>query len=162
MNKEFEKIYSEAKKDPSLLSKIDANELLEKMSEKRNSYLDNKTNRDIMEEIKKTLEDEYGNELSKKELLALVKRLVGYRVVDELDSLHISQQTRWIQKYQDKVKLTNGGLLLNTLFTDEGINLVIKLWSGNIIQVRFDDCLVFQKLGYEEQIILMASDYANS
>jgi hypothetical protein len=161
MDKELAKIYKEAKQDPSLISKIDPDELLSKMNKEKNSYLENKTNVDILNEIKQSLDDEYDDSLLKKEKLQIIKKLVGYRAVDELDALHIGKQTRWIQKYQDKVKLTNGGLLLNTIFTDEGVNLVIKLWNGTVIQVRFDDCLVYQKLSYDEQIILMAYDYAN-
>jgi hypothetical protein len=161
MDKELAKIYKETKQDPSLISKIDPDELLSKMNNKKNSYLEDKTSVDILNEIKQSLDDEYGDSLLKKEKLQIIKKLVGYRAVDELDALHIGKQTRWIQKYQDKVKLTNGGLLLNTIFTDEGVNLVIKLWNGTVIQVRFDDCLVCQKLSYDEQIILMAYDYAN-
>jgi hypothetical protein len=161
MDKELKKIYKEAKQDPSLISKIDPDELLKKMNKEKNSYLEDKTSVDILNEIKQSLDDEYGDSLQKTEKLQIIKKLVGYRAVDELDALHIGQHTRWIQKYQDKVKLTNGGLLLNTIFTDEGINLVIKLWNGTVIQVRFDDCLVYQKLSYDEQIILMAYDYAN-
>ena len=162
MDKELAKIYKEAKQDPSLISTIDPNELLSKMNEEKNSYLEDKTSVDILNEIKQSLDDEYGDSLSKPEKKKIIKKLIGYRTVDELDALHIGKQTRWIQKYQDKVKLTNGGLLLSTIFTDEGVNLVIKLWNGTVIQVRFDDCLVYQKLSYGEQIILMAYDYAKA
>ena len=162
MDKELAKIYKEAKQDPSLISTIDPNELLSKMNEEKNSYLEDKTSVDILNEIKQSLDDEYGDSLSKPEKKKIIKKLIGYRIVDELDALHIGQQTRWIQKYQDKVKLTNGGLLLSTLFTNEGVNLLIKLWNGTVIQVRFDDCLVYQKLSYDEQIILMAYDYAKA
>jgi hypothetical protein len=162
MDKELAKIYKEAKQDPSLISTMDPNVLLSKMNKEKHSYLDDKTNAEIMNELKQSLDDEYGDSLPKIEKIQIVKRLIGYRVVDELDALHFGKHTRWIQKYQDKVKLTNGGILLNTIFTNEGINLVIKLWNGTVIQVRFDDCLVYQKLSYDEQIILMASDYANS
>jgi len=161
MDKELAKIYKEAKQDPLLISKIDPDELLGKMNKEKNRYLEDKTSANILNEIKQSLDDEYGDSLLKKEKLQIIKKLVGYRAVDELDALHIGKQTRWMQKYQDKVKLTNGGLLLNTIFTDEGVNLVIKLWNGTVIQVRFDDCLVYQKLSYDEQIILMAYDYAN-
>lgn len=162
MDKELAKIYKEAKQDPSLISTMDPNELLSKMNKEKNSYLEDKTSVDILNEIKQSLDDEYGDFLLKADKLKIIKKLIGYRIVDELDALHIGKQTRWMQKYQDNVKLTNGGLLLSTLFTDEGVNLVIKLWNGTIIQVRFDDCLVYQKLSYGEQIILMAYDYAKA
>lgn len=160
MNKEFEKIYREAKSDASLVNKIEINELLKHIDHETINYLDKKTNADIIKEIEQSLRDEFGKEIEKKDLLSFVKRLIGYRFVDELDLLQIGYHTRWIQKYQEPIKLTNGGLLVNTLFTDDGVNLVIKLWNGGFVRVRFDDCLIYQKLSYSEQIVLMASDYA--
>ena len=160
MNKEFTKIYNEAKHDPSLVNKMDINEILKHIDHETINHLDKKTNADIIKEIEQSLRDEFGKEIEKKDLLSFVKRLIGYRFVDELDLLQIGYQTRWIQKYQEPIKLTNGGLLVNTLFTDDGVNLVIKLWNGGFVRVRFDDCLIYQKLSYSEQIVLMASDYA--
>jgi hypothetical protein len=161
MNKEIEKIYNDARMDPTLFSKLDPEELLRELSKDKNNYIEEKTTADILNEMKQTIVDEFGALLSNTDVDKLLKRLVGYRTVDELDAIHIGQHTRWIQKYQDDVKLTNGGILLNVIFTTEGINLTIRLWNNRTIQVRFDDCLVFQKLSFGEQLILMASDYVN-
>jgi len=161
MNKEIEKIYNDARMDPTLFSKLDPEELLRELSKDKNNYIEEKTTADILNEMKQSIEDEFGALLSNTDVDKLLKRLVGYRTVDELDAIHIGQHTRWIQKYQDDVKLTNGGILLNIIFTVEGINLTIRLWNNRAIQVRFDDCLVFQKLSFGEQLILMASDYVN-
>lgn len=161
MNKEIEKIYQDARMDPALFSKLDPEELLRELAKDKNSYIEEKTMADILNEMKQTIADEFGDDISKADINNILKRLIGYRMVDELDAIHIGEYTRWIQKYQDDVKLTNGGILLNTTFTDEGINLTIRLWNNRVIQVRFDDCLVFQKLSFGEQLILMASDYVN-
>lgn len=161
-NAEFKKILKEAQQDHALISNLDPDELLRELAKDKHNYIENKTNADVLNEIRESILDEYGESMTAKEITTIIKKLVGYRVVDELDAIHIGQYTRWIQKYQDAVKLTNGGILVNTIFTDEGINLVIKLWNNSVIQVRFDDCLVYQKLGFGEQIILMASDYVNS
>jgi hypothetical protein len=161
MNKEIEKIYNDARMDPTLFSKLDPEELLRELSKDKNNYIEEKTTADILNEMKQSIVDEFGDHLSNTDINNILKRLVGYRVVDELDAIHIGQYTRWIQKYQDDVKLTNGGILLNVIFTVEGINLTIRLWNNRTIQVRFDDCLIFQKLSFGEQLILMASDYVN-
>lgn len=158
---DVDEIYRNAKKDPTLFSKLDPEDLLRELAKDKHNYIENKTNALIMKEIKQSIVDEFGKEMSDKQLAELMKNLIGYRLVDELDTLHIGQYTRWIQKYQDAVKLTNGGILLNTTFTSEGINLTIKLWNNRLIQVRFDDCLVYQKLSFGEQLILMASEYVN-
>jgi hypothetical protein len=158
---DIEEIYHNAKKDPTLFSNLDPEDLLRELAKDKHNYIENKTNALIMKEIKQSIVDEFGEEMPDKQLAALMKNLIGYRLADELDTLHIGQYTRWIQKYQDDVKLTNGGILLNTTFTSEGINLTIKLWNNRLIQVRFDDCLVYQKLSFGEQLILMASEYVN-
>lgn len=161
MNKEIEKIYKDARMDPTLFSKLDPEELLRELAKDKNNYIEEKTTAHIFNEMKQSIVDEFGTNLSKMDIDNMLKKLIGYRVVDELDAIHIGQYTRWIQKYQDDVKLTNGGILLNVTFTTEGINLTIRLWNTRVIQVRFDDCLVFQKLSFGEQLILMASDYVN-
>ena len=74
MDKELAKIYKEAKQDPSLISTIDPNELLSKMNEEKNSYLEDKTSVDILNEIKQSLDDEYGDSLSKPEKKKIIKR----------------------------------------------------------------------------------------
>jgi len=158
---EIDEIYRNAKNDPALFSKLDPEDLLRELAKDKHNYIENKTNNSIMKEIKQSIDDEFGEELPHKTAIEITKNLIGYRMVDELDTLHIGQYTRWIQKYQDTVKLTNGGILLNTTFTSEGINLTIKLWNNRLIQVRFDDCLVYQKLSFGEQLILMASEYIN-
>jgi hypothetical protein len=156
---ELEKIYKDARQDPSLFSTIDPNELLKELEKERNSYIEDKTTKDMIEEIKQSIEEEFGDELAKDKQKTMIEKLIGYRYVDELDVLHIGKNTRWIQKYKDDIKVTNGGILLNTNFTDDGINLVIKLWNGGINKIRFDDCLVYQKMSFGEQLILMVADH---
>jgi hypothetical protein len=156
---ELEKIYKEARQDPSLFSTIDPDELLKELQKDRNSYIEDKTTKNMIEEINQSIEEEFGDELDKDKQKTMIKKLMGYRYADELDALHIGKNTRWIQKYKDDIKVTNGGLLLNTNFTEDGIILVIKLWNGRFNKIRFDDCLVYQKMSFGEQLILMVADY---
>lgn len=156
---ELEKIYKEARQDPSLFSSINPDELLKELQKDKNSYIEDKTTKDMIEEIKQSIEEEFGDEIEKNTQKKMIQKLIGYRHVDELDALHIGKNTRWIQKYKDDIKVTNGGLLLNTNFTEDGINLVIKLWNGRFNKIRFDDCLVYQKMSFGEQLILMVADY---
>lgn len=156
---ELEKIYKDAIRDPSLFSTIDPDELLKELRKDKNRYIEDKTTKNMIEEIKQSIEEEFGDELEKDKQKTMIQKLIGYRHVDELDGLHIGKNTRWIHKYKDDIRVTNGGLLLNTIFTEDGINLVIKLWNGRINKIRFDDCLVYQKMSFGEQLILMVSDY---
>lgn len=159
---ELEKIYKEARRDPSLFSTIDPDQLLKELQKDKNSYIEDKTAKDMIEEIKQSIEDEFGDELDKNKQKTMIQKLIEYRHVDELDTLHIGKNTRWIQKYKDDIKVTNGGLLMNTVFTEDGINLVIKLWNGQMNKIRFDDCLVYQKMSFGEQLILMVGDYVKN
>ena len=143
---ELEKIYKDARQDPSLFSTIDPKELLKELEKERNSYIEDKTTKNMIEEIKQSIEEEFGDEIEKNTQKKMIQKLIGYRHVDELDTLHIGKNTRWIQKYKDEIKVTNGGLLLNTNFTEDGINLVIKLWNGRINKIRFDDSMEYVKL----------------
>ena len=156
---ELEKIYKEARQDPSLFSTIDPDELLKELQKDRNSYIEDKTTKNMIEEINQSIEEEFGDELDKEAQKTMIQKLMAYRYVDELDALHIGKNTRWIQKYKDDIKVTNGGILLNTNFTEDGIILVIKLWNGRFNKIRFDDCLVYQKMSFGEQLILMVADY---
>jgi hypothetical protein len=54
--------------------------------------------------------------------------------------------------------LTNGGILLDIKVTDDGINILCKNSMNRFFSYKWDDCLSYQKLSFEEQIILMANN----
>jgi hypothetical protein len=160
---EMRKIYTEAKNDKSLISKIDTRELLMAYENQSNDYLDGKTTADIAHEIASSfdlLEDTYT--MSKKLKREMAESLTGYRFVDELDQLHVGKYTRWIQKYSSSAKpaLTNGGFLTNLESGNEGTFMKIRLYSNKVINISFDNCLIYQRLNTGEQLVLLVADYA--
>ena len=160
---EIRKIYTEAKNDKSLISKIDTRELLMAYENQSNDYLDGKTTADIAHEIASSfdlLEDTYT--MSKKLKREMAESLTGYRFVDELDQLHVGKYTRWIQKYSSSAKpaLTNGGFLTNLESGNEGTFMKIRLYSNKVINISFDNCLIYQRLNTGEQLVLLVADYA--
>jgi hypothetical protein len=161
-DEELQKIYKDAQSDESLLSTIDANELLLAYENHNNSYLDGKTSADIAHEIASSFEllketFTVPNMLKKEMALSLT----GYRFIDEIDLLHVGKYTRWIQKYtaSRKPALANGGFLTNIEHGDTGIYLKIRLYNNKIINVAFDNCLLYQKMGVGEQLVLLVADY---
>ena len=64
MNKEIEKIYQDARMDPALFSKLDPEELLRELAKDKNSYIEEKTMADILNEMKQTIADEFGDDIS--------------------------------------------------------------------------------------------------
>lgn len=149
IKKEFEI----AKEDAELLSKINPEEMLRELTNKKNNYLVNKTSKTIENDKWIVLHNHYKSNAN-----LYIDRLEGYRLVDEVDSLHIGKQTRWISIVKDKPVLVNGGVLVNIVFGKDGILLRIQLWSKKIIQIRMDENLVFQKISYGEQLVLFASN----
>lgn len=160
---EMQKIYKDAQNDTSILSTINATELLSAYENNNNTYLDGKTSNDLAQEIADSF-DILGETIpvsvsTKKELS---KTLTGYRFVDEIDLLHVGKYTRWIQKYTASVrpKITNGGFLTTIEHGDEGIYLKIRLYTNKIINVAFDSTIIYQKLNVGEQLVLLVADYA--
>ena len=121
-----------------------------------NQYLQDKTNKIIQQEIIESLKHLV------QENESYLKKLSGYRFVDEIDQLHIGKFTRWIPKYEDETRLVVGGFVTNLDYTDNGILLTVKTWQNQILKVVFDQCLLYQKLSPDEKLVLLAADYLNS
>lgn len=143
----IEEIYKQAIADPTLLSTIDVDALIEKIDE--NHYLEGKTLKNISEEIYDALL--FLEEKSKEYCL----RLIGFRLIDRICDLRNGRLVRWVKKPNGT--LTNGGLLMNVKIEDKGVILLCKNNTNRFFNLRFDDCVVFQKLTMEEQIVLMVN-----
>jgi hypothetical protein len=144
-------LFEEALNDPSLLSTLDIDNLLDSIESTKNDYLDNKTMSDISNEIREKVE-ETGISHEKKE--AIIAKLNGYRVVDEIYELHKGKMVRWIRNDTDK--LTNGGIVTDIKFLENGVHVLCMNSQRRFIQYKYDDCYTFQKMSIEEQLILMA------
>jgi len=144
---DLEKIYKEAIEDVELLGSIDVDALLEKIGE--NHYLENKDLDDISREIFETVSSVIKDDHMAK---SCCMRLTGFRLVDRVCDLRNWRLIRWIKGGS----LTNGGLLMNVKIENKGVVLLCRNNVGRFFNVRFDDCVIFQKLTMEEQIVLMA------
>ena len=156
MNKnEINDIFDNAMNDPSLFSKIDIENLLDSIENIKNDYLENKTMEMINKEVFDVISELKINSKSKKEFC---KKLIGYRLIDKINELHKGKHIRWIRlNTKDNIhKLTNGGIVVNVKFLDNGIQVLCMSSGNRFIQYKFDECLTFQKLTVEEQLILMA------
>ena len=143
----IEEIYKQVITDPTLLSTIDVDALLEKIED--DHYLEGRTLENISEEIYDALLRV--EEKSKDYCM----RLIGYRLIDRICDLRNGRLIRWVKKSNGI--LTNGGLLMNVKIEDKGIILLCKNNAHRFFNLRFDDSIVFQKLTMEEQLVLMAN-----
>ena len=148
-NMDVKEIFEQALKDPSLTSNLDIEKLVESLEDERNDYLENKTmqeiNQDIFNKIKKlntSLDD-------KKEIC---EKLIGYHPINEVYELHKGKHIRWIRNN----KLTNGGIIVDIKFTNNGTQVLCMNSAKRFIQIKIDECTIFQKLSETEQLIIMA------
>ena len=63
-------------------------------------------------------------------------------------------------KNPENIKLSNGGIVCD-IKINEGINIICRNNMHRFFQLKMGECLVFQKLSQQEQVILKALDYLN-
>jgi hypothetical protein len=154
---DIDAIFEKVKKDSSLLAQIDVDELLKNINDDKHDYLDNKTLGDIIDENIKAIKS-IG--LPSTQLSDICNRLSGYRYVENLYELHKGKHIRWIRN--DNKKLTNGAILMDVKFLDNGSHVLCRNAQHRLFQVKFNESMIFQKLSTGEQLILMAYEHARA
>lgn len=119
----------------------------------RYHYLEGKTKKDLQEDIERTLSQ---IPLSESERQSYSNRLKDYRYVDEVPEFVVGKHIRWIKK--DSLKLTNGGILTDIKFLENGIYLLCKMYGNRFHQYRLEDAYSFQKISPEELVVLIANE----
>jgi hypothetical protein len=148
----FKELFKQAQSDPTLLANIDG--LLDSLESPNTDYLEGKTLKSVNQEVFDSLDGIASRE-------SHCQKLVGYRFVDEIYQLHKGKHVRWI-RVENPAKLMVGGILVDIRFTDNGVNLLCRLHTGRFTQYRFDQCLTYQKLSDEEQMILVLSEHVDT
>jgi len=144
-------IIQHAQNDPTLFSKLDVDALLDSLESPKNDFLENQTIDSVAENVFNSLKRlPIDNSL----LSDYCKKLVGYRYVDELHILHKGKYVRWI-RLEDPGKLAQGGIVVDVKFGDAGVNVMVRTPFGRFLQYRFDQCVTYQKMTEDEQLILM-------
>tara|TARA_Y100000992_G_C21108841_1_gene416273 strand:+ start:104 stop:523 length:420 start_codon:yes stop_codon:yes gene_type:complete len=129
--------------------------------------LDNENNKNIVKLSSEKIADdknEIFNQLfmSNQEKKKINDKLKDYVYVDDLDDIKIGSYIRWISiKNPDNIKLTNGGLLCEIKYLDDGCHLLCKNNFNMIMQINMETNLIFQKLNNQEKVILNVIDYLN-
>jgi hypothetical protein len=146
-------IFDNALKDPSLFSTLDIEHLLDTIESTKNDYLDNKTMKTVNEDVYTKIAE---LKLTKEKSKEMCNKLIGYRLVEEIFELHRGKHIRWIRTTSGERILTNGGIIVNVKCLDNGVYIVCMNTARRFMQFKFDDCITFQKLNTEEQLLLMA------
>jgi hypothetical protein len=140
----LKELFDQAQSD--LSNSVDIDKLLASLETPQTDYLEGKTLKSINKDVFDSLAG-----IGSKE--SHCPKLVGYRFVDEIYQLHKGKHVRWI-RIEHPEKLMVGGILVDVRFTDNGVNVLCRLHTGRFTQYRFDQCLTYQKLSDEEQMIL--------
>ena len=138
---------------------LDINKLLSALDNEDHSNLLNtdyqkiaKDKNDILQQLQYTPD----------KLKDLHKKLKYYRYIDELDDLKYGQYVRWINITNPNIlKLTNGGFFLEIKMLDTGTHMMIKNNMNRVFQIKMDECVIFQKMSDQENVILSALKYLN-
>lgn len=127
--------------------------------------LENETNESIMElsnsKIKKYKNDVLQRiQIKGEKLKEMHKKLKDYRYIMSLNDLQYGYYIRWIPlKNPEKIYLTNGGIIVDIEILKNGIHVRIKNNRNRIFQIKFDECIIFQKLTMQEKVILSVLDH---
>jgi len=132
-------------------------QLLKALNNEENESLINLTSKKIMELNHSVLKELL---LPKQVHLDYLKKLERYKYVDEIKDLHYGAYVRWIPiKDPQKMPLYTGGIICDIQVTDNGVNIKCKNFQHRFYQFKMDECLVFQKLTYQENVLLTALNH---
>ncbi len=139
------------------MSKLDSDYLLKALDNENNNGIENLTSRKI-----KAIKNDYLQQLQlpREKIKDFHVKLKDYRFVDDLTNIQYGRYIRWINlKNPDNITLTTGAVIIDIQIETYGIYLLCKNFRGGRIQVKIDECFIFQKLTDQEKTIISALDY---
>ena len=80
-----------------------------------------------------------------------------YKIVHEIDKLRYGSYIKWINKFDHKIY--KGMIVCDIVIGDEGVNIKGKTFTNQFLTIKMDDCIIFQKLTQQEQVILSVIDH---
>ena len=138
---------------------MDVNKLLKALDDDSNEQLLNFTSKQITEMNLKIINE---LQLERKEALDIMRKIKGYKYVDDLNDLKYGTYLRWIPIVDpNNIFITKGALFCEYKIKDDGIYLICKNfgYSNKHFQIKLDESLVFQKLTDQEMVLLSALDH---
>jgi len=95
--------------------------------------------------------------LDEQTTMSYLQKLKGYRYVDEVNELKYGSFVRWIPITDpEHLPLHYSGIICDIKITDNGVQLVCKNFMHRHYTFQIDECLIFQKITPQEEIILHA------
>jgi hypothetical protein len=138
---------------------MDVNKLLEALDDETNESLLNLTTDKILEMNLNILKE---LKLPKDKTLDILKKLNGYKYVDEMNELKYGAHIRWIPiEDPENIVLKQGAIFCEMKIKENGVYCVCKSYGfpSRHFQLAFDKNLIFQKLTQQELVLLSALDH---
>ena len=147
-----EDLISEARDGAGDISPEDLEQMLEDATATC-SYLQSLTTDDVMKDVRDAV---YDTDIDNPE--EIIRRLIGYRYVDEIHEVDRGKYTTYIRFTPTGAKKAGGGFATRLKFTDRGVNVICRTPQKRCFEYCFNECVTFQKLTEQEQLVLMAND----
>jgi len=133
------------------------NELLEALENDSNSSIMKLTHSKIKQHKNDILQQ---LQLPKEKLKMYHKKLKEFRYCSDMNDLQYGYYIRWIPiKDPEKIKLTNGAVIADIRIQKNQIQILCKNFKNMFFQIKFDECIIFQKISPQEHVILSVLDY---
>lgn len=139
----------------------DDNQLMDNFIE----ALENENNGTIMKLTSKKIDEHKNSILNELQLKPSVKKdflnkLEDYRYCSEMSDLEYGSYIRWIPLTNpDRIFITKGANIIDMKIMNEGIIIICKSIDNRFFKIKFDNCIIFQKLTTQENIILNVLNY---
>tara|TARA_Y100000385_G_scaffold6945_1_gene7562 strand:+ start:114 stop:542 length:429 start_codon:yes stop_codon:yes gene_type:complete len=101
-------------------------------------------------------------QLPREKLKKMNKVLKQYRFIDEIPDIKYGAYVRWINLTNSELKLTTGGIICDIKIVKDDVLIVCRNTMGRFFQFKLNECLAFQKITDQENVLLSALDYLNT
>ena len=134
-------------------------EIIKAAENDNNSHILNLTTLSI-HKMKNHILDEL--QLTKVEKIEIMKKIKKYRYVDQMNELKYGGFIRWINiTNPENLFLTNGAIFCDFKINDNGVMILYKNFYGKTYEFKMEECIIFQKLSYQEEVLLKVMDKLN-
>ena len=141
-------------------NEIDMNKLTKALDNVNNDNIMNLTTRKLMEINLKILKELM---LDKETLISYLRKLKGYKYVDEIGDLKHGAFIKWIPiTNPNNLPLNQCGLICDIKITDDNVIIVCKNFMHRHYTFKMDEVLIFQKMSDQEMVIISALDHLDA
>jgi hypothetical protein len=141
-------------------NEIDMNKLTKALDNVSNDNIMNLTTRKLMEINLKILKELM---LDKETLINYLRKLKGYKYVDEIGDLKHGAFIKWIPiTNPNNLPLNQCGLICDIKITDDNVVIICKNFMHRYYTFKMDEVLIFQKLSDQEMVIISALDHLDA